>query len=406
MVVPIETAAEAKLAATRFASYRKLRSWLLLREANLPTPRGVIISEWGTKTSSDLTRWARGLGIDRLLLRSDRVAEDGAYPRGGFLVSLDDIEMESRWFLEQGRIVFLMEPYSPFDDLYSFSVRLSDTRAEVEVVGAGFDASDLKRGDESPHERLLLARSRSGLTISHRNVVSPRRYKPSWERRCRKVGRLIAGRDISLDDAAAGLSAVRRLPVTGETLLLENSDRYTPIPDRLLLPAVSLYAAAASRSRQLARAGAVVSASFVGRSATLIFWDVCWPELKYEGAPDRPLPMARNGEERTPSSGTAAGGGRYVGRACVAASSREFYRVKTGDVLVTPMTTPDIVLVLGKIGALVTEYGGRLSHAAIVAREAGIPAVVGAGDGARRIKHGALVRVDGDRGIVELVAHG
>jgi phosphoenolpyruvate synthase/pyruvate phosphate dikinase len=80
-------------------------------------------------------------------------------------------------------------------------------------------------------------------------------------------------------------------------------------------------------------------------------------------------------------------------------------RVQEGDVLVTVATSPAFNVVLPLVGAIVTDRGGMLSHAAIVAREYGVPAVVGSGDATRRIPDGARVRVDGDAGEVA-VANG
>ena len=74
--------------------------------------------------------------------------------------------------------------------------------------------------------------------------------------------------------------------------------------------------------------------------------------------------------------------------------------------LVTRNTGPSFNVVLPLLGAIVTDRGGQLSHAAIVAREYGIPAVVGTREATTMFPDGALVRVDGDKGIVELVKTG
>lgn len=73
------------------------------------------------------------------------------------------------------------------------------------------------------------------------------------------------------------------------------------------------------------------------------------------------------------------------------------------SVLVTGKTTPTMTPLLLSAAAVVTDLGGIVSHAAVVARELGIPCVVGCGDATERIPVGALVRVDGDRGIVEVL---
>ncbi len=84
-------------------------------------------------------------------------------------------------------------------------------------------------------------------------------------------------------------------------------------------------------------------------------------------------------------------------------SAAEMDRVKAGDVLVADMTDPDWEPVMKRAAAIVTNRGGRTCHAAIIARELGIPAVVGCGDATRALADGALVTVscaDGDTGHV------
>jgi pyruvate,water dikinase len=78
-------------------------------------------------------------------------------------------------------------------------------------------------------------------------------------------------------------------------------------------------------------------------------------------------------------------------------------KVKDGSVLVTEMTDPDWVPIMKRVAAIVTDYGGRTCHAAIVSRELGIPAIVGTGDATRTLKDGHPVTVscaEGDEGIV------
>jgi phosphoenolpyruvate synthase/pyruvate phosphate dikinase len=98
--------------------------------------------------------------------------------------------------------------------------------------------------------------------------------------------------------------------------------------------------------------------------------------------------------------GLAASGGVYEGPARRVAGPSEFGRIVQGDVLVTESTTEAFNILLPLLGAIVTDSGGLLSHSAIVAREYGIPGVVGTRDATDRIPDGTLVRVDGDAGEV------
>jgi rifampicin phosphotransferase len=98
--------------------------------------------------------------------------------------------------------------------------------------------------------------------------------------------------------------------------------------------------------------------------------------------------------------GLAASGGVYEGPARRVAGPDEFDRIVKGDVLVTESTSEAFNILLPLLGAIVTDSGGLLSHSAIVAREYGIPGVVGTREATDRIPDGALVRVDGDAGEV------
>ena len=96
--------------------------------------------------------------------------------------------------------------------------------------------------------------------------------------------------------------------------------------------------------------------------------------------------------------------GVYEGTARVIRGTEEFGRIEQGDVLVTNSTTTAFNIVLPLLGAIVTDRGGLLSHAAIVAREYGFPAVVGCTDATSVLPDGARVHRRRDRGEAEVVA--
>jgi pyruvate,water dikinase len=102
--------------------------------------------------------------------------------------------------------------------------------------------------------------------------------------------------------------------------------------------------------------------------------------------------------------GLAASGGVYEGPARRVSGPSEFDRIVEGDVLVTESTSEAFNILLPLLGAIVTDSGGLLSHSAIVAREYGIPGVVGTREATERIADGALVSVDGDAGEVTVHA--
>lgn len=99
-------------------------------------------------------------------------------------------------------------------------------------------------------------------------------------------------------------------------------------------------------------------------------------------------------------SGIPASGGRATGSARVAVNRAEFDALQPGEILVCRFTLPEVVPYFSRIRALVTDEGGTLSHAAIMARETGIPAVTGCGDATQVIQTGDSIEVDGDLGVV------
>jgi pyruvate,water dikinase len=101
--------------------------------------------------------------------------------------------------------------------------------------------------------------------------------------------------------------------------------------------------------------------------------------------------------------GLAASPGTYEGPARLVAGPSEFGRIVQGDVLLTPATTEAFNILLPLLGAIVTDNGGLLSHSAIVAREYGIPGVVGTREATERISDGTRVRVDGTAGEVTVL---
>ncbi|HEY9098255.1 MAG TPA: phosphoenolpyruvate synthase [Thiobacillus sp.] len=123
-------------------------------------------------------------------------------------------------------------------------------------------------------------------------------------------------------------------------------------------------------------------------------------KARASGAGERYV-LEATGEVRI--TGRAIGQKIGAGAVRLIASPAEMNRVQPGDVLVTDMTDPDWEPVMKRAAAIVTNRGGRTCHAAIVARELGIPAVVGTGEGTTVLKDGELVTVscaEGDTGMV------
>jgi pyruvate,water dikinase len=123
---------------------------------------------------------------------------------------------------------------------------------------------------------------------------------------------------------------------------------------------------------------------------------------KYFGRGDLPGSECDDARVETELRGVGACGGTTTASAAILMDVTESHRLRAGDVLVTRQTDPGWGPIFPLISGLVIERGGMLSHGAIIAREFGIPSVVGVKDATRLIQHGGSVTVDGDRGVVRV----
>ena len=105
--------------------------------------------------------------------------------------------------------------------------------------------------------------------------------------------------------------------------------------------------------------------------------------------------------ERAIVHGVPASPGRATGPVKIVRDSSQFETLEEGEILVAPLTAPAWADLFSRAAAVVTDVGNALAHASIVAREYGIPAVVGCGDATSRLRNGQLVTVDGSTGNVE-----
>ncbi|MCU0642486.1 MAG: PEP-utilizing enzyme, partial [archaeon] len=109
---------------------------------------------------------------------------------------------------------------------------------------------------------------------------------------------------------------------------------------------------------------------------------------------------AKQVEGKVLASGLGASPGVSSGSVKIVHTMDDLDKVKKGDVLVTEMTNPDMVVTMQRAAAIVTDEGGITSHAAIVSREMGIPAVVGTGNATKILKDEQVITVDGNAGRV------
>ena len=188
------------------------------------------------------------------------------------------------------------------------------------------------------------------------------------------------------------LVAQVRLDDPGDVFLLTLRELREAIADDHGAPLQRL---AADRRRGLGTARETTPAPFLGPEPDLA--EVPPSVAKFYGVPGSAQ------VEGDLLRGTAASAGVGEGVARLVRGPEDFARVEPGDVLVCTTTTPSWTPLFGAIAGLVTDTGGILSHAAVVAREYGVPTVVGAEVATRVIPDGASVAVDGGTGEVRIL---
>jgi phosphohistidine swiveling domain-containing protein len=127
------------------------------------------------------------------------------------------------------------------------------------------------------------------------------------------------------------------------------------------------------------------------------------PKARYLGFKTDAFTAAREDEQAGGTlKGVATSPGVVTAPACVLHGPEDFGQMQSGHVLVARITTPAWTPLFAMASAVVTDVGGPLSHGSIVAREYGIPAVLGTGVATRRIHSGQVITVDGGEGVVRL----
>jgi pyruvate,water dikinase len=129
---------------------------------------------------------------------------------------------------------------------------------------------------------------------------------------------------------------------------------------------------------------------------TIMLWGITTERVKEWGS--------RGDDDDAALTGFAGSPGVVEGTARVILDVRDIGKLEEGEILVAPVTSPSWTPVFGKVAGAVSDIGGIMSHAGIVAREYGMPAVVGTGNATARIKTGDSIRVDGDAGVVTILS--
>jgi pyruvate,water dikinase len=111
-------------------------------------------------------------------------------------------------------------------------------------------------------------------------------------------------------------------------------------------------------------------------------------------------PMLRGTNAQQLLKGMAASPGLATGKVRIIVGKQQITKIENGDIIVTTMTSPDLVPSMSKSAAIITDLGGKTCHAAIVSREMGIPAIVGTQEGTSKLTDGQKITVDAYNGIV------
>ena len=123
---------------------------------------------------------------------------------------------------------------------------------------------------------------------------------------------------------------------------------------------------------------------------------------KYIAQAESMAAQINNDESSATMRGFAVSSGQVTAKASVVMGPADFAKMEPGSILVSPLTTPAWTQLFAHAAGLVTDMGSILAHGSIVAREYGIPAVLGVGNGTERIAHAQLITIDGDAGTVAI----
>jgi phosphoenolpyruvate synthase/pyruvate phosphate dikinase len=173
----------------------------------------------------------------------------------------------------------------------------------------------------------------------------------------------------------------------GDVFFLTRDELRSALADDGLSPGVDVAARRSARERE----AHLVPPSVVGRLHPVT-------KRLFEGLP-RMLGAVRS--DTSVVSGTPASPGRASGLVRVIRGPQDFGELQLGEILVAPLTAPAWTPLFTLAAAVVTDVGSAAAHASVIAREYGIPAVVGCGDATARLRTGMHVTVDGNTGNVE-----
>jgi hypothetical protein len=274
----------------------KCASLLWLRSNSFPVLPGLILNGWGRETEAALSKFCQERNFSELLLRIEKPGQRWTRRRGGYTIPISAARGVVEDLAKEGMLSLLLEPASPYSDLYSLTsvCDLATRKVDVEIVGPGFDASDILRSDTTPHERFEISVEIgvSGLpkhqqpSVKRVHSISPEAYQASAQRRLAKIGARLRNPSFpeeemqSTSNSPSELSkqAVKYLQKTGQTCLLEHLTSYEPIPSSLIDAFLSqlLRLVGSAVAAEVPWKTISVAGSFL-ESSRLVMWDFFVP---------------------------------------------------------------------------------------------------------------------------------
>jgi pyruvate,water dikinase len=362
------------------------------------------------KSLYDLAAWARGVpGLDRAILNSPTAALAESQ-RTGLPPAGVDPALWQQWhprFQDHlgrfGHAVYNLDFISP--------VPADDPAPLLETV-----KFYLRGQGNDPHERQRLSAARredeTSRTIAR---LGPKR-RAAFLRLLRWAQNAAPVREDALADVGLAWPLLRRMlfelghRLVGSSVIAEAGDVFW-LRHRELRSAVEFglagpgtpAAVAITGAERPVRAGAVEERKMLWRGQAKAAAPQLLPESRWmERAFGSMMPAAPQDQSGDVIKGVGASSGRVTAPARVLGGPQDFDRMVPGDVLVARITTPAWTSLFAMASAVVTDVGGPLSHSSIIAREYGIPAVLGTGVATQRLTSGQRIRVDGDAGTVTI----
>ncbi|MCP9000389.1 PEP-utilizing enzyme [Pseudarthrobacter sp. RMG13] len=361
------------------------------------------------KSLYDLAAWARGVpGLAAAILHEPTTAlaesQRTGFPPAGF--------SEPLWQLWRPRFQDHLRRFghAVYNLDFASPVPADDPSALLDTVkfylrGQGTD----------PHERQRLSADRREIATSRIFTRLGPRRRAAFLRLLRWAQNTAPIREDALADVGLAWPLLRRMllelgqRLVDSAVIAEPADVFW-LRHQELRSAVEFGLAAPG-----ARAVAITGADRPVRAAAVEERKMLWRGQMKAAAPQL-LPESRwmekafgsmmpAGSQHQPGDiikGTGASSGRVTAPARVLRGPQDFALMEPGEVLVARITTPAWTSLFAMASAVVTDVGGPLSHSSIVAREYGIPAVLGTGVATRRLTSGQQIRVDGDAGTVTI----